>query len=181
MSDDGPDEPFDTNVPTPASRVGGRVVRPAGPWTPTTHALLRHLREVGFTACPQVVGDGFDEHGQEILTWVEGEVVHPEPFPDAEDSLFEIGRLLRQLHHATATFVPPPDATWMPWSMHRDEPGTIISHANVAPWHVVVRDGRPVAFIGWEYAGPVVRLEELAATGRLKSTLTVAFVAAVMV
>ena len=57
---------------------------------------------------PQVVGDGFDEHGQEILTWVEGEVVHPEPFPDAEDSLFEIGRLLRQLHHATATFVLPP-------------------------------------------------------------------------
>ena len=56
MSDDGLDEPFDTNVPTPASRDGGRVVRPAGPWTPTTHALLRHLHEVGFTACPRLSG-----------------------------------------------------------------------------------------------------------------------------
>ena len=66
--------PFDTNIATPAKRIGQNVVRPSGPWTATTHTLLRHLEKIGFSFYPcQVVGDGFDEDGNEILTWVEGE------------------------------------------------------------------------------------------------------------
>jgi len=162
---DGPGDPFDTSVPTPTMHIGPNAIRPAGPWTATTHALLRHLENVGFTASPRVVGDGFDNEGREVLTWIEGEIVQPRPFPDPQDSLYRIGQLMRELHAATASFVPPPDATWMPWGLHRNGPGTIISHGNIAPWHVVIRDGCPVGFIGWEYAGPVVRMEELAATG----------------
>lgn len=162
---DEPVDPFDTSVTTPAMRIGSNVIRPAGPWTATTHALLRHLQEVRFAASPRVVGDGFDGEGHEVLTWIEGEIVQPRPFPNPEDSLFRIGQLMQELHTATASFVPPPDATWMPWTLHRDGPGTIISHGNIAPWHVVIQEGQPVGFIGWEYAGPVVRIEELAATG----------------
>ena len=40
---------------------------------PQLHTLLRHLEKIGFSAVPQVVGDGFDEDGNEVLTWVEGE------------------------------------------------------------------------------------------------------------
>jgi hypothetical protein len=163
-----PQEPLILNLsePTPVTRVGPNAHRPAAAWTATNHALLRHLEKVGFTACPRVVGDGFDEEGNEVLTWIDGHVVHPQPWGNPEAALHQIGRLMRQLHQATASFVPPRDATWMPWSLHRPPgPDTIVSHCNIAPWNVVVRDGVPVAFIGWEYAGHTDRLDEIAATG----------------
>lgn len=49
----------------PASRASVTVRREAGPWTPTIHAYLRHLRASGFTAAPEVLG--LDERGREIL------------------------------------------------------------------------------------------------------------------
>ena len=47
-------------------RVGDTVRRGAGPWTPTIHALLRHLRESGFAAVPEPLG--IDEKGREIIS-----------------------------------------------------------------------------------------------------------------
>jgi hypothetical protein len=160
-----PDDPFDTSYPTPVTRQGEVVQRPVGPWTPTVQALLRHLHAAGFGGCPQVVGDGFDDQGNEVLTWIDGEVIHGRPWDEPEAVLWETGQMLRALHRTAASFVPPSDARWMGWTLHRDGPGTIVSHCNVAPWHIVIRDGRPAGFIGWEYAGPADPLEEIAATG----------------
>ena len=36
-------------------RVGDTVRRNAGPWTPSVHALLRHLEYVGFTGAPRAL------------------------------------------------------------------------------------------------------------------------------
>jgi phosphotransferase family enzyme len=44
-------------------------------------------------------------------------------------------------------------------------PDAVISHCNVGPWHVIMREGRPVGFIDWSLAGPTHPLEELAASG----------------
>lgn len=165
MSDLDASTPPDLSRPAPVQRVGSHLLRRAWPWTATTHALLRHLEDVGFDACPRVVGDGFDDAGREVLTWIEGEVVHPQPWDAPEPALFEVGRLMRRLHEATSSFVPPADARWMPWTLHERGPHTIVSHCNIAPWNIVNRDGRPIAFINWEYAGPTDRLNEIAATG----------------
>ena len=53
--------------------AGGTVRRPAGPWTPAVHALLRHLEARGFAGAPRVLG--LDEQGREILTYLPGETV----------------------------------------------------------------------------------------------------------
>ena len=42
-------------------RIGHTVRRPAGPWSPSVHAFLRHLDDVGFTGAPRSLG--FDEQG----------------------------------------------------------------------------------------------------------------------
>ena len=53
-------------------RVGDTVRRQTGHWTPAVHALLAHLKSVGFSDAPTVMG--IDDHCREILPFVTGEV-----------------------------------------------------------------------------------------------------------
>ena len=142
------------------SRKGDVVYRPAAPWSATVIALLKHLEREGFVSAPRVVGTGFSPDGRETLTFIEGEFVHPRPWHD--DALPLLGRMLRHLHEATASFVPPPGAKWRPWFGRSLGNPTAIGHCDTGPWNIVARDARPVALIDWEAAGPVDPLVELA-------------------
>lgn len=80
--------------------------------------------------------------------------------------------MLRDLHRATGSFRPPPDAEWFPW--HGRDLGSavkVFGHCDVAPWNIVARDGLPVALIDWETAGPVDPLVELAQLAWLNAKL----------
>ena len=87
---------------TGVQRQGNVVLRPARPWTRTVHSLLRHLEEVGFSGAPRVVGSGFAPDGREVLSYVEGEITHPGPW--TIKGAAGVGRLLRELHEATASY-----------------------------------------------------------------------------
>ncbi|MEY2478707.1 MAG: hypothetical protein QOG87_4022 [Actinomycetota bacterium] len=139
----------------------GIVYRSPGPNSATVIALLRHLERVGFDAAPRVAGTGFGSDGRETLVYIEGETDHVRVWDD--DALVRIGRLLRELHEATATFDAPVDAHWRPW-FARDLPGDrpVLGHGDLGPWNIVARDEQPVAFIDWDDAGPVDALWELA-------------------
>jgi Ser/Thr protein kinase RdoA (MazF antagonist) len=154
---------------TPVTRHGDTVRRPAGPWTPAVQALLRHLERVGFRGSPRVVGDGYDDEGRAVVTYVPGEFVHPHAWTD--EGVWAAGRLLRELHDATAGFRPPPGAVWHPWPFHSDSPEAIIGHRDPGPWNIVARDGLPVAFIDWPTAGPTDRLDEVAGAAWLNAQL----------
>ena len=133
-------------------RRGDVVVRDAGAWTPTVHTLLRHLEERDFLA-PRVVGSGFDEDGRETLTYVEGETGWKGSMNT--EHAFALGGMIRRLHEATATYTPPADAKWYPWC-GRSLGGTerVVGHCDIAPWNIICRDGVPIAFIDWDFAGP---------------------------
>jgi hypothetical protein len=148
--------------PSHVVRSGAAVRRPAGSWAGAVHALLRHLEDTGFTGAPRLVGDGGDAEGNSVLTFIEGDIIHPQAWSD--EGVWEVGRMLRDLHTATADFRPPPGAAWQRWWMHHDGPGTVVGHCDAGPWHVVARNGLPVAFIDWTLAGPVDRLDEVVAT-----------------
>lgn len=136
------------------------VLRQTGAWAPSVHALLRHLHGIGFAGAPRVVGDGFDERGREVLTFIEGDVINPAPWSD--DGIHGLGCLMRQLHDSTASFRPAADAHWRPWFGREIGRADIISHCDAAPWNIVSQHGKPVALIDWEAAGPVDRLTEIA-------------------
>ncbi|HVV36206.1 MAG TPA: phosphotransferase [Acidimicrobiales bacterium] len=140
-------------------RVGDVVHRAAGPWSASVQALLRHLEAAGFAGAPRVVGTGFDDAGRETLTFIPGDFVHPHPWSD--EGIAAVGALLRELHEASRSFTPPPDAAWQPW-FTRDASSAVFGHGDVGPWNIVARDGVPVALIDWEFAGPVDRLDEVA-------------------
>ena len=131
------------------SRQGGTVFRVAGPWSAIVIRLLRHLEDVGFEAAPQVVGTGFDARGRETVSFVEGDFVHPGPWPD--EAVIEIGAILRRLHDATASFPMPEDAVWRPW-FGRNLGGShrVLGHCDTGPWNIVARAGHPVALIDWK-------------------------------
>ncbi|MFF5076183.1 phosphotransferase [Actinoplanes sp. NPDC000266] len=140
----------------------GVVRKTAGPWTPAVFALLRHLENAGFAGAPHVVGDGY--------SFVPGESPHPHAWPD--DTVGEVGALLRGLHDATATFSPPPGAVWQAnWLRDLGGDDVVIGHCDTGPWNIVGAGGRPGAFIDWEFAGPVDRLWELAQTVWLNAQL----------
>jgi len=112
------------------------------------------LEREGFEGAPRVVDGGFSDDGLEMLTFIPGETPHPYAWDD--DAVAGVGQLLRDLHRASMTFRPPPNAVWQPWC-GRDLPGddTMIGHCDTGPWNIIARDGRPEALIDWEYAGPV--------------------------
>ncbi|MFC8733708.1 phosphotransferase [Luteimicrobium sp. NPDC057192] len=149
-------------------RVGATVRRPTNPNSPYVHALLRHLEAVGFDGAPRFLG--LDAQGRETLTFVDGEVAG-RPRPDwiaDEDRLVSLARLVRRYDDATSSFVPPDDVR--PDRGIADSPGTppepagepeIAGHLDITPENVVFRDGRAVALIDFDLAGPATRADEL--------------------
>ncbi len=150
-------------------RRGDVVIRETGPWAPTVHSLLRHLASVGFPA-PRLVGTGFDDQGRETLRYIEGEFMDKGPW--TLEGVSAVGLMLRELHEATSSFRPPPDAIWGPW-FGREIGGAerVIGHCDFAPWNIVARDGLPVALIDWDFSSPVDPLVELAQASWLNAKL----------
>ncbi len=155
---------------TAVYRRGPVVIRETGPWATTVHSLLRHLEKVGFAGSPRVVGSGFDAKGRETLTYIEGSFEHPGQ--RTVEGAAAVGQLLRELHRATASYSPPPQAVWGPWfGRPLGGPDRIIGHCDAVPWNIVVRNGLPVALIDWDFAGPADPLIELAQACWLNANL----------
>src|SRR3954447_4446569 len=96
---------------TAVVRVGDTVRRAAGPWTPTIHAFMRHLRAHGFPLVPEPLG--IDERGREIISLLPG-AAPTYPLPDfawTGETLPAVARTLRAFHDASASFAPP-QARW---------------------------------------------------------------------
>ena len=145
-----------------AVRVGDTVRRPAGPWTPSVHALLAHLAGKGFAAAPRPLG--FDDQGREVLTFLDGETIGsrtPRPaWVWAGDTLDQVAGWMRTYHQAVADFVPPSGAVWRgggTWS-----PGLIIAHNDAAPYNAAWQQGKLTGFFDWDFAGPATPEWDLA-------------------
>jgi hypothetical protein len=139
-------------------RIGDTVRRPAHPWTPRVHQLLRYLTDQGFTATPTVYG--YDDHGREILTYFTGTVGHPPLAPHlrADTTLVATARLLRSYHDLTVPFV---DRYRDGWQYPALEPAEVICHGDFAPYNCVFRGTDPVAIIDFDTARPGPRWWDL--------------------
>jgi Ser/Thr protein kinase RdoA (MazF antagonist) len=150
-------------------RVGDTVRRPQRPTSPATHALLRHLADVGFTGAPRVLG--IDELDREVLSFVPGTAITP-PFPEwalTDEALAGVAALLRSYHRAVETFDSSPHV-W-PQSAPEAFRGELISHNDVNLDNVVFRGGQAVALIDFDLASPGSRLWDVAGAVRLWAPL----------
>ena len=147
-----------------AVRIGDTVRRTPGAWTPSVHAVLRHLEAVGFDRAPRALG--FDDQGREVLSFLPGNVVgDTRPWPSwvhSDHALLQVAGWLRELHRAIASFTPATDAVWREGGTWR--PGLIIGHNDAAPYNAAWADGQLAGFFDWDFAAPVTPEWDLAFT-----------------
>jgi hypothetical protein len=150
-------------------RAGDTVRRPLRSTSAATHALLRHLEDVGFDGAPRVLG--VDDDGREVLSYVPGEAVTA-PAPGwglTDTALCSVGALLRRFHDAARSFDPRPYT----WSHPAPPPydGDGIAHNDPNLDNLVFRAGRAVALIDFDLAAPGAAIWDVAAAARLWAPL----------
>lgn len=157
---------------TGAVRIGDVVYKPAAPWTPSVHALLRHLEKHGFEGAPRALG--FDDRGREMLTYLPGQTLGiPETWPAwvyAESTLVQVGAWMRRVHDLTADFEPPAGARWFTGTTL--QPGWVVGHQDASPYNAVMDGDRLVGFVDWDIASPSTREMDLAFSLILWAPLT---------
>ena len=143
------------------ARSGKTVHRPSGFWSTSVHALLAHVRTQGFLRAPQPLG--FDQLGNEILTFIPG---HVSNYPlttaaSSPDALISAASLLRDYHDATVSFFDN-DMTAFSWLLPPRHPAEVICHGDFAPYNVVLDGNTAVAIIDFDTAHPAPRVWDIA-------------------
>ena len=121
-------------------RIGDTVRRPVHDASPLMRDVLIRLERAGFDAAPR--WHGLDEHGRDVLSWVEGDTfadrgrMHPfigdppERVAFSDEQVAAAMRLLRRYHDAFGD--------------------DVICHGDFGPWNLVWRDGFPAAVIDFD-------------------------------
>jgi Ser/Thr protein kinase RdoA (MazF antagonist) len=150
-------------------RVGDTVRRPQTAASRGVHALLVHLEERAFDGAPRYLGE--DDAGREILSFVHGDAAnHPVPAWALTDAaLASVADLLGRFHDAAKDFRPD-GYEWAQVVPERFRRG-IVGHNDPNLDNVVFRDGRAVAFIDFDLAGPSSRVWDVAVAARLWAPL----------
>ena len=139
-------------------RYGDRVHRVAGPWSPTVHAYLRHLRASGVDLVPEPFG--FDAEQREVLSFLPG-TVPAYPLPEVvwtDAFLAQAARVLRRLHDASVGF----DRSGAVWQQPLRRPDEVISVNDFAPYNLVLEGDRITGVIDLDQASPGPRARDLA-------------------
>jgi Ser/Thr protein kinase RdoA (MazF antagonist) len=144
------------NVADSVVRIGTTVRKPTTAATPGIEAVLDHLAEVGFESAPRALGR--DSQGRQVMEYVPGKMADTLP-PFTTSELHRLGKLIRELHSAMASFRPPAEVAW---DVVIPDPtgGRLICHNDLAPWNLVI-DGDRWVFIDWDGVGPGSRLWDL--------------------
>jgi hypothetical protein len=151
-------------------RVGRAVHRPLAPCWPATHALLAHLAAAGFDGAPTVLAVSASA-GTEVLTYIDGTAGVPPLTEDmlTDTALVSVADLLRRYHEAAASF-DPAGFEWPRPVPARFRAG-LVSHNDVHPANLVFRDGRAVALIDFDLAGPGSAVWDFTAAARYLAPL----------
>ena len=152
-------------------RVGDTVRRPHQRQSLAVAEYLEHLERVGFDGSPRYLGR--DRLGRDVLTFVEGVVPGdpPEAWVSDDALLASVAVLVRRLHEASTGFAADRGfsaAAGSAWGrdliqldpqLEYPEP-ELVSHNDVTPQNVVVRDNRAIGLVDFDLAGPTTRLAD---------------------
>ena len=131
------------------------VIRPMEKWSKNMHLLVNHFYNLGIPV-PRIIKT---DKKYEYSEYIEGERVHPYKWTD--EGLFEMGKLVKKIHVAAKKFESKDNMKWKPWFLRELGKPAICSHGDIAPWNIITKEGKPIAVVDWECAGPIDPLVEL--------------------
>ena len=136
-------------------RIGDTVRRPHQPQSFAVAAYLDHLEHVGFDASPRYLG--LDAAGRDVLTFMAGDVAGdpPEAWALTDALLASVARLVKRLHEASAGYDPVDEP--FPTRPGPSDDIELVTHMDVTPQNVVVRDGQAIGLIDFDLARPSTR------------------------
>jgi Ser/Thr protein kinase RdoA (MazF antagonist) len=124
---------------TAVVRIGDAVHRTAGPWTPTIHRLLRHLRARGLAWVPRPLGMA---DGREVLTYLPGTVPrYPMPaWVWTDPVLSGAAARLAAFHQAGRDF----ELADARWQLPAHSPAEVVCHNDFARYNLVFDERRTI-------------------------------------
>jgi hypothetical protein len=140
------------------TRAADRVHRPAGPWTPTVHRLLRHLHDNGFVAAPEPIAIGEMLETVSFIPGAAGEYPWTADVA-SEAALVTAARLLRNYHDAAAMFEQRPGDRW---SQASRTPVETVCHGDFAPYNCIFEGRSAIGVIDFDTAHPGPRVWDVA-------------------
>lgn len=143
------------NATAEVVRVDSTVRKPWHTSTPSVHRFMAHLREQGLHHVPEPLGR--DAQARQVTEFISGLSV-PLDRPLSDTVLRDVGRIIRQIHDASASFTFVEEDSWN--TVIPVEHADLVCHNDLAPWNLI--DGRSMVFIDWDGAGPSTRLWDLA-------------------
>ena len=121
------------------------------------HALLAHLRTTAGNVVPTplAITTAYEE-----VSFLPGDAgADCWPYQATEQGLRSAARLLRRLHDARTSWVPPADAVW---GVAPTEPPEVVCHGDPGPWNMTWIDGQAAGLFDWDFCHPGPRLEDVA-------------------
>jgi tRNA A-37 threonylcarbamoyl transferase component Bud32 len=125
-------------------RIDNTVHRTCGLNSEFTHKLLILLEEKKFAYAPKYLG--IDEKGREILTFIDGEV--PKDKQWTMEQMVKIVKMMKSFHDKTV-------------GSQLAGNNETVCHHDIAPWNIVLKEGKPIAFIDFDEAEPGERVDDL--------------------
>lgn len=135
-------------------RVGDTVRKPWTDATASVAGFVSALRDQGIDAPAHL---GRDERGRQVIEFVPGTLAIAGDRLTGDD-LRRVGRMIRDIHDASAMYAPPADAIWR--TAIPAPAAELVCHNDLAPWNLIT--GERWVFIDWDAAAPSTRLWDLA-------------------
>ena len=159
-----------------------RVSRRRRDWSTTVERYLEHLATAGIGGLPRPLVPVQDD--REDVTFVEGGSMVDAVL--GREHLAALGRLLRAVHDAGASFASDPSDVWQPFEFRAGKAPTsaagtmpstttttattgfldevVVGHGDTGPWNLIATTAASVSLIDWEFSGPIARIDEISAT-----------------
>jgi hypothetical protein len=144
-------------------RIDQKVYKPSHPWTHNIHAFLDTLRKQGFKQAPEPLG--FDEVGNEILSYLDGET-SDYPLPEdirSKKTLVSSAKLLRCYHDVSTAYLKTLSSEQR-WMLPVQEPQEVMCHGDFAPYNICFKGDEAVGIIDFETVHPGPRIWDIVYT-----------------
>lgn len=140
-------------------KMENKVIRPSNPWTKHIHDFLQFCydNKINFVPIPY----GINENGEEVLSFVKGEVFNELPkHLDTDEMIISAAKLLSKFHMISQNYLNKLTGNEK-WMLEKNTPIEILCHGDFAPYNVTIVDNLAFGIIDFDTLHPGSKLWDI--------------------